>query len=311
MMNKMEYSMEMVMAQSQPGVFPAETTGRDGSQPVAKSVAKAQKPAKDAKRAAKPQKDKRNYWYISVGVIALLLIVWTVLSLTGQAQMRTVPAIQDVLGALYSITVDGYKGATLLGHLGASFFRLFTAFGLAIITAVPLGLLCGHNAKIRAALEPIVEFVRPLPPLAYYTLLVLWMGIGDGSKIMLLYLACFAPIYIACVSAVTKIPAGYLNTAATLGASSSQVFWRVVLPYSAADIFTGIRTSIGHGYSTLVAAEMVAAASGIGWMVLDAGNWLRSDVIFAGIIVMGFTGILINVILLGIESKVVPWKDKL
>ena len=128
---------------------------------------------------------------------------------------------------------------------------------------------------------------------------------------MLLYLACFAPIYISCVSAVTKIPAGYLNTASSLGANSSQVFWRVVLPYSAADIFTGIRTSIGHGYSTLVAAEMVAAASGIGWMVLDAGNWLRSDIIFAGIIVMGFTGILINVVLLAIESKVVPWKDKL
>ena len=267
--------------------------------------------AKTRQNGSYTQKDKRRYWPISVAVVVLLLVVWTVFSLTGSADMRTVPAIQDVWTALVSISTEGYKGATLLEHLGASFFRLFTAFGLAIVTAIPLGLFSGHNPRARAALEPIVEFVRPLPPLAYYTILVLWMGIGDGSKIMLLYLACFAPIYVSCVSAVTKIPASYLNTASTLGASSSQIFWRVVLPYAAADIFTGVRTAIGHGYSTLVAAEMVAAASGIGWMVLDAGNWLRSDVIFAGIIVMGFTGILINVVLLGLESKVVPYKDKL
>ena len=267
--------------------------------------------AKTRQNGSYTQKDKRRYWPISVAVVVLLLVVWTVFSLTGSADMRTVPAIQDVWTALVSISTEGYKGATLLEHLGASFFRLFTAFGLAIVTAIPLGLFSGHNPRARAALEPIVEFVRPLPPLAYYTILVLWMGIGDGSKIMLLYLACFAPIYVSCVSAVTKIPASYLNTASTLGASSSQIFWRVVLPYAAADIFTGVRTAIGHGYSTLVAAEMVAAASGIGWMVLDAGNWLRSDVIFEGIIVMGFTGILINVVLLGLESKVVPYKDKL
>ena len=301
------------MPQIQVGLPTGEKTSAGASAEASEAIAssKAAPKKKKEQRLAAGQKDKKSYWAISVTVVVLLLLVWTVYSLTGHANMRTIPAIQDVLSALLSITVDGYKGATLLGHLGASFFRLFTAFGLAIVTAVPLGLLCGHNPKIRAALEPIVEFVRPLPPLAYYTLLVLWMGIGDGSKIMLLYLACFAPIYIACVSAVTKIPAGYLNTASTLGANSSQVFWRVVLPYAAADIFTGIRTSIGHGYSTLVAAEMVAAASGIGWMVLDAGNWLRSDVIFAGIIVMGFTGILINAILLAIEKRVVPWKDKL
>ena len=248
--------------------------------PPALAVDAVEPPRKRSRAAAR--KKSGRHLAISVGVIVLVMLLWTVFSLTGQTNPRTVPSIQSVLAALASITLEGYKGSTLAGHLGASLFRLFTAFFLAIVTAVPLGLLSGHSAKIRAALEPVVEFVRPLPPLAYYTLLVLWMGIGDGSKIMLLYLACFAPIYVACVSSVTKIPASYLNTASTLGANSSQVFWRVILPYSAADIFTGIRTAIGHGYSTLVAAEMVAASSGIGWMVLDAGNWLRSDVIRAG-----------------------------
>jgi taurine transport system permease protein len=137
------------------------------------------------------------------------------------------------------------------------------------------------------------------------------MGIDNGSKIMLLYLACFTPIYIACVSAVTKIPESYVNVARTLGAGKGDIFRRVILPYTAPDIFTGIRTSIGHGYSTLVAAEMVAAASGIGWMVLDASNWLRSDIIFAGIIVMGITGIIIDKCLRMAETKLVPWKGKI
>lgn len=248
---------------------------------------------------------------ISVSTVVVIIGLWTVLSLTGKLNSQVVPDIRAVFGAIASISTEGYKGATLLGHLSASFFRLFSAFFLAIVTAIPLGLWSGQNEKIRALLEPIVEFVRPLPPLAYYTLLVLWMGIDNESKIMLLYLACFTPIYVACVSAVTKIPESYVYVARTLGADGKDIFRRVILPYTAPDIFTGIRTSIGHGYSTLVAAEMVAAASGVGWMVLDASNWLRNDVVFAGIIVMGITGILIDRVLKFAEVKLVPWKGKL
>lgn len=265
---------------------------------------------KTAEPVVRKKKKNKTSLLISCCSIGLILVVWTVASLSGALSSGMVPTIQSVGAALVDISANGYKGSTLLQHLGASFYRLFTAFGLAILSAVPLGLLSGHNDKVRAALDPIIEFIRPLPPLAYYTILVLWMGIGNGSKIMLLYLACFAPIYIACVAAVTKIPASYTDVARTLGANDGQIFWKVILPYAAPDIFTGIRTAFGHGYSTLVAAEMVAAASGIGWMVLDASNWLRSDVIFAGIIVMGATGIIIDQILRRAERKLVPWKGK-
>ena len=255
-------------------------------------------------------KEKRNYKVIGLVVVLILLLLWIIDSAFNLIDERFLPSITNVGKALVSITTDGYKGSTLLGHLGASFYRLFTAFFLAIATAVPLGLLSGYNKKVRAAFDPIIEFYRPLPPLAYYTLLVLWLGIGNGSKITLLYLACFAPIYIACVAAVTKVPVNYINAAATLGANKKQIFMKVIFPYCLPDMFTGIRTAMGVGYSTLVAAEMVAAVSGIGWMVLDASNWLRSDIIFAGIIVMGVTGILIDAILRLIERKVVPWKGK-
>ncbi|MBQ1401168.1 MAG: ABC transporter permease subunit [Firmicutes bacterium] len=255
-------------------------------------------------------KEKKNYKVIGLIVVLILLLLWIIDSAFNLIDERFLPSIESVGKALVVITTDGYKGSTLFGHLGASFFRLFTAFFLAIATAVPLGLLSGYNKKVRAAFDPIIEFYRPLPPLAYYTLLVLWLGIGNGSKITLLYLACFAPIYIACVAAVTKVPANYINAAATLGANKKQIFMKVIFPYCLPDMFTGIRTAMGVGYSTLVAAEMVAAVSGIGWMVLDASNWLRSDIIFAGIIVMGVTGILIDAILRFIERKVVPWKGK-
>ncbi len=253
----------------------------------------------------------RKPWVISVISVCIILGAWIICSVTNVASMKTVPPIQTVFKSLIDISTEGYKGSTLWGHLGASFYRLFSAFFLAIVTAIPLGLASGQSRRIRAALEPIVEFVRPLPPLAYYTVLVLWLGIENESKIMLLYLACFTPIYVACVSAVSKIPSAYLDTARNLGAGRRQLFFRVILPYTAPDIFTGVRTAMGHGYSTLVAAEMVAAASGIGWMVLDASNWLRSDVVFAGIIVMGATGIMIDRILLLLEKKMVPWKGRL
>ena len=108
---------------------------------------------------------------ISVGTVAAIIGVWTAVSVSGKLSSRVIPDIRAVIAAIVSISTDGYKGATLLGHLSASFYRLFTPFFLAIVTAIPLGLISGQNAKIRALLEPIVEFVKPLPPLAYYTVL--------------------------------------------------------------------------------------------------------------------------------------------
>ncbi|MDD2978977.1 MAG: ABC transporter permease [Hespellia sp.] len=246
---------------------------------------------------------------ISVVVVVLILALWYVATKLGWVDKKLIPSPHEVWAAFLSVCID-YKGHSLLQHLGVSMQRLFLAFGLAVVTAVPLGLLSGFSEKVRAAFEPIIEFYRPLPPLAYYTLLVLALGIDNASKIALLYLACFAPIYVSCVSAVVRVNRDHINSAYTLGASKTQVFFSVIFPSCLPDMFTGIRTSIGVGYSTLVAAEMVAANVGIGWMVLDAKNWLRNDIVFVGIIVMGVTGILMNVVLNLVEKKFVPWSGK-
>lgn len=246
---------------------------------------------------------------ISIVTVFVVLLLWYVITNFGIVDAKLVPTPQATWNAFLQICVD-YKGHSLFQHFMASMKRLFTAFFLAVLTAVPLGLLSGYNDKVRAVMTPIIEFYRPLPPLAYYTLLVLALGINDESKIALLFLACFAPIYISCMSGVISVKKDFINSALTVGANQTQVFFRVIFPSCLPEMFTGIRTAVGVAYTTLVAAEMVAASSGIGWMVLDAKNWFRSDIIFAGIIVMGVTGILIDFIIRMIEAKLVPYRGK-
>lgn len=255
------------------------------------------------------KKNNRSNQIISLLTITVIFILWWTATNLHWTDERLIPTPQATWEGFLQILID-YKGHSLLEHFTASMSRLFIAFFMAVVTAVPLGLLSGYSEKARAVMTPIIEFYRPLPPLAYYTLLVLALGIGDESKIALLYLACFAPIYIACMAGVLKVKEDFIRSALTLGASRMQVFLRVIFPSCMAEIFTGIRTAIGVAYTTLVAAEMVAASSGIGWMVLDAKNWFRNDVIFVGIIVMGVTGIFIDCILRFLEKKLVPWSGK-
>lgn len=247
---------------------------------------------------------------LTLATIVVIIAAWALVTGLGLVPATLLPSPINVIQTFLDILKSGYKGIPLIVHLSVSLERLLVAYLFSIVTAVPLGLASGYNRKIRAILEPIIEFYRPLPPLAYYTLLVLWMGIGDTSKVALLFLASFAPIYVSCVSAVTKIQEDSVNSAYTVGANKWQVFVHVIFPSCLPDIFVGLRTSMGVAYTTLVAAEMVAATSGIGWMVLDASNYLRSDIVFVGIIIMGITGILLDLLIRLVEKKVVPWKGK-
>jgi len=252
----------------------------------------------------------RVEYLLSVLSISLLLLGWFALASSGKVSDVLVPSPQAVLHSFHHILVDGYKGASLWEHLAVSMFRLLGSFALVIATAVPLGLASGYSSKFAAMLDPLVEFYRPLPPLAYYTLLVIWMGIENPSKFALLYLAGFAPVYVACCAGVRRIKREFVLGAQSLGASKSQIFFHVILPATLPDIFTGIKTALGVAYTTLVAAEMVAAESGVGWMVLDASKFLQSDVVFVGIFVMGTTGVLLTLGITFLENRVVPWRGK-
>lgn len=247
---------------------------------------------------------------LTVSTVIAVFLIWFALTSIGTISETIIPSPGSVWESFAEVTQNGYKGHTLLEHLGTSMQRLVIAYLLVVATAVPLGLLSGYNSKVRAILEPIVEFYRPLPPLAYYTILVLWMGIDESSKLALLYLAGFSPVYIACVAGVMRINEDLVNGAKTLGANKKQIFFYVVFPAALTDIFTGLRTALGVEYTTLVAAEMVAATAGMGWLVLDASNYLRSDIVFMGVIIMGITGILLDQIVRLTEEKIVHWKGR-
>lgn len=244
---------------------------------------------------------------VSIASVLIILGLWFLSTSLNWVNPLFLPSPTSVWTAFLEIVRDGYKGNPLLFHIYESMYRLVVALVLAIVTAIPLGMLCGFSKYVRAALDPIVEFYRPLPPLAYYTLLVIWLGIENPSKIALLYLAAFAPLFLAVVSGVQRISLDRINGARSLGASGWQLFLYVVFPSCLPEIFTGLRTAIGVSYSTLVAAEMVAAVSGIGWMVLDASKFLRSDVIFVGIIIMGIIAILIDAAIRWIQATQLPW----
>ncbi|TWP36027.1 ABC transporter permease [Leekyejoonella antrihumi] len=263
-----------------------------------------------AKRSGRERRQSVGNLSITAAVIIGIIVVWWIITAAKLVQPLFVPSPAATWQAFTRTLFDGYQGHSLIIQLLISVRRVLIAFALASILAVPLGILVGANQRLRAALDPLVNFYRVLPPLAYYTILVIWLGIGETSKVALLFLAGFAPIFIAVVDAIRGVPTDRVDAARSLGASKSQVLRAIILPSLLPATFTGMRVALGFTYTTVVAAEMVAANSGIGWMVLDASRYLKSDVIFMGIIVMGITGVILDSAIKYTSRKVVPWQGK-
>lgn len=200
--------------------------------------------------------------------------------------------------------------ATLLTLIGWSALRVFGAFFLAVLKAVPVGILMGVNRVARGIFDPLVEFYRPLPPLAYLPLVVIWMGIGEGSKILLIYLAMFVPLALSARAGVRSVAIEQIHAAYSMGGSRRQVLFHVIVPAALPDILTGMRIAIGFGWTTLVAAEMVAATAGLGFMVLTASKFMATEVVVLGILVIGALALLFDLGMRWLERRLVPWKGK-
>ncbi|MFN8439440.1 MAG: ABC transporter permease [Caldilineaceae bacterium] len=259
---------------------------------------------------AKPSWRLRPETWITIITVATLLLVWYVVTASGWVPDYFVPRPAQTWRTFLRILSEGYRGHSLWEHLFASLSRVLLAFVASGLIGVPLGLAMGSDRRIAAIFDLPIEFYRPLPPLAYYTLLVIWLGIDNASKVALLFLAALPPVVIATATGVRSVRAEYLHGAQSLGASRWQLFRHVIFPACLPEIFTGLRVSIGFTYTTLVAAEMVAGVNGVGWMVLDASKFLQSDVIFVGIILMGITGALLDALVRWLDRWIVPWRGK-
>jgi taurine transport system permease protein len=240
-----------------------------------------------------------------------LFLVWYAVTALGLIKPLFLPSPATVFDKFVEVATEGFGGSNLLQHTLWSMGRVFGAFFAAALTAIPIGVFMGVNRVMRGIFDPPIEFYRPIPPLAYLPLTIIWFGIGETSKLILIYLAVFAPMALNARAGVRSVSIEQIHAAYSLGASRAQVIWHVILKGAMPEILTGMRIGIGFGWTTLVAAEMVAAEAGLGYMVLNASEFLVTDVVIMGIIVIGIIAYLFDLLMRWIERLVVPWKGQM
>lgn len=244
----------------------------------------------------------------SLATLLVLLASWWLASHLALVSPVFLPTPEAVARQFVLVARDGFVDATLLQHLGASLGRVAFALLAAALTAIPVGLAIGLSPIARGVFDPLIEFYRPVPPLAYLSLIIIWFGIGELAKIILIYLAVFAPVAIATAAGVRGVPKDRINAARAMGADRLQVVRLVVLPNALPEILTGLRIGLGVGWSTLVAAELVAATRGLGFMVQSAANFLVTDVVIMGILTIAAIALALELLLRLAERLLVPWK---
>lgn len=248
---------------------------------------------------------------ISIVTVIVLLALWFAATNLGWVKPLFLPSPQAVFQQFYEYLTGQANDKPLWQHFSASLLRVTVAFWLAFLIAVPLGIAMGMSRVARGIFDPPIEFYRPLPPLAYLPLIIIWFGIDETPKILLIFLSCFAPLALAARSGMRSAAQEQINAAYSMGASYFQVIRHVILPAALPDILVGMRIAIGFGWTTLVAAEMVAANVGLGQMVLNASNFLRTDIVIMGIIVIGVIAYIFDLFMRWIEKCLVPWKGRM
>ena len=264
-------------------------------------------------QGAKTESKLKNFFQqhrnsvISVLTVFALFLIWYVIAALKIVPPLFLPTPQSVWQKFLQVSQQGFMQATLWQHLAASITRVLLALGAAIMVGVPLGIWMGLNKWARAILDPIVELLRPIPPLAYLPLLVIWFGIGESTKVLLIFLSILAPVIISSAHGVLSHQINRERAALSLGANRVQLLRYVILPTALPHILTGIRIGLGVGWSTLVASELVAADRGIGFMVQSAAQFLITDTVVLGIIVIAFVAVSFELFLRWLQKEISPW----
>ncbi|MFE5479479.1 ABC transporter permease [Nocardia sp. NPDC056541] len=280
----------------------------------------------DEAAGAKPSTAKapRRGGSVLAAVVALGVVLagWTVVTAAGLVDPLYLPSPKAVWDAFVRANsthriadgvdrfVVGEQNYYLWEHLLASLQRIAIGVGAAIVAGPLVGFVMGMVAPVRWVTEPILNFLRALPPLGYIGLLIVWFGIGDTAKIWLLFLAAFPPIVIATLDGVLGVKQDYLNAARSLGAGRAQVISLVVLPATLPNVISGIRIATAFAWTTVVAAELNNGIPGIGGLAYIAGTQLNTPLTIACIIVIGVAAMLLDAVIVFIGARAVPWKGK-
>ncbi len=249
--------------------------------------------------------------WLSVLSIAGIIFVWWLVTTMGWVKPLFLPSPQAVLSKFINVWQNGFTNTPFIEHVGISAARVFGAFLLACMVGIPLGIAMGMSPFIRGIFDPPLEFYRPIPPLAYLPLMIIWFGIGETSKVLLIFLSVLAPVALGARSGVKSAAIEQIHAAYSFGASRWQVMTQVILPSALPEILTAMRIGIGFGWTTLVAAEMVAATKGLGYMVLTASQFLQTSTVIMGIIVIAIIAYSFDMLMRFVERRVVPWKGRM
>ncbi|TDE00211.1 ABC transporter permease [Jiangella asiatica] len=234
-------------------------------------------------------------WYLATEVFAMVTPL-------------VLPSPVDVVTAGVSVATEPYSGSTLAGHVWASLQTVLGGWLLAIVIGVPLGSAMGSSKIVDTLAGPVFNVLRPIPPIAWIPLAIVWFGIGQGARFFVVFLAAAIPCVINAREGVRQVDPVLLRAARTLGAGTLTTVRRVALPSAAPLTFTGIRLSLGNAWMTLVGAELVAASAGLGFLLLDARRSLQPDLLFAAMLVIGLLGALFGAGMRWLEPRLVPWE---
>jgi ABC-type nitrate/sulfonate/bicarbonate transport system permease component len=240
-------------------------------------------------------------------LLAVFVIAWQLISMYGQRVNPQLDVMMPPPTAVISAAADLIARGVLLTHILDSLKRVLLAVGAAAVLGVPLGLAMGWSKRFRAAVDPLLEFIRPIPPLAWIPLSILWFGIGDVQIVYIIFLAAFFPVVLNSLAGARDVDTYLVRAGLSLGARPRELFLTVVLPAALPHIFTGIRIGLGIGWMALVAGELVAAPSGLGYMINNARTLFRSDYILLGMVLIGALGLVLDYLMRQAARFAMPW----
>ena len=246
---------------------------------------------------------RRQYAMLAAIGFALPLALWWWLSTHGGIAKIFLPTPGDVLvrAAVW------WSGENLANDLGISVFRVVAGWSLSAVIAIPIGLLIGSMRPVEAVLEPLTDFIRYMPAVAFIPLVMLWIGIDESAKIAIIFVGTFFQMVLMTAEDVRRVPAAQIEAARTMGATRQELIEKVILPSAKPALLDTLRITMGWAWTYLVVAELVAANSGLGYAILKAQRFLQTDKIFVGIILIGGIGLLIDQAFRLLHRRRFPW----
>jgi ABC-type nitrate/sulfonate/bicarbonate transport system permease component len=246
------------------------------------------------------------YWVLPILAVGLVLLGWILFSAFNP---RLMPGPVSVIERLIKTFQRPVARTSLFGHAWASLQRVLTALAMSWVIGVTLGILIGWNRACRAVIGNIFEIIRPIPPIAWIPIVIMWFGIGEFPKVLIVFIGTFVPLVINTSAGISMVDKINVDVGKVFGGNSWQILWQIVIPTALPSIFAGVRTSVSSGWTTVLAAEMIAAQKGLGALVTR--GWQGSDMalVLVAVITIAIIGSLLTVLLNILEKVICPWKN--